>query len=253
MSYVLDALRRADAERSRGAVPDLHAQPVPLAPPSAAAPGARRGLRLVGLAVAALAAGAAGAWWLLRPASTPAAGVAAGVTAEVAPASAPASGGVLAPPAVAAAATSAAAVPSAAALSLPPVPAPAPAPAPAPVAVPAAARPAASVASASAAPMPRPALASASAPVAASAPASTGAAPARLPQLKELPDALRRELPALSFGGAMDSPQPAARMLIVNGQLLHEGEAAAPGLVLQTIRLRSAVFEYKGTRFEVSY
>ncbi len=251
MSYVLDALRRADAERSRGAVPDLHAQPVPLAPPSAAAPGARRGLRLVGLAVAALAAGAAGAWWLLRPASTPA----AGVTAGVAPASAPASGGVLAPPAVAAAATTAAAVPPAAALALPPVPALAPAPAP--VAVPAAARPAASVASASAstsaAPMPRPALASASAPVAASAPASPGAAPARLPQLKELPDALRRELPALSFGGAMDSPQPAARMMIVNGQLLHEGEAAAPGLVLQTIRLRSAVFEYKGTRFEVSY
>ena len=29
MSYILDALRRADAERSRGAVPGLHAQGVP--------------------------------------------------------------------------------------------------------------------------------------------------------------------------------------------------------------------------------
>ena len=29
MSYILDALRRADAERERGAVPGLHAQPVP--------------------------------------------------------------------------------------------------------------------------------------------------------------------------------------------------------------------------------
>ena len=29
MSYILDALRRADAERSRGAVPSLHAQGLP--------------------------------------------------------------------------------------------------------------------------------------------------------------------------------------------------------------------------------
>jgi len=29
MSYILDALRRADAERSRGAVPGLHAQGLP--------------------------------------------------------------------------------------------------------------------------------------------------------------------------------------------------------------------------------
>ena len=30
MSYILDALRRADAERERGAVPDLNAQPLAL-------------------------------------------------------------------------------------------------------------------------------------------------------------------------------------------------------------------------------
>ena len=29
MSYILDALRKADAERERGAVPDLHAQLLP--------------------------------------------------------------------------------------------------------------------------------------------------------------------------------------------------------------------------------
>ena len=79
------------------------------------------------------------------------------------------------------------------------------------------------------------------------------ATPARLPRLAELPEALRRELPPLAFGGAMDSPQPASRMLIVNGQLLHEGDQPAAGLTLQTIRLRSAVFDYKGTQFEVSY
>ena len=30
MSYILDALRRADSERERGAIPGIHAQPVPL-------------------------------------------------------------------------------------------------------------------------------------------------------------------------------------------------------------------------------
>ena len=28
MSYILEALRRADAERERGAVPNIHAQPL---------------------------------------------------------------------------------------------------------------------------------------------------------------------------------------------------------------------------------
>ena len=77
--------------------------------------------------------------------------------------------------------------------------------------------------------------------------------PERIPTLAELPDALRRDLPALRFGGAMDSPQPAARMLIVNGQVFREGDALSPGLTLQTIRLRSAVFEFRGQRFEAAY
>ena len=41
MSYILDALRRADAERERGNVPGLHAQPMP----AVTAPGAHTWLR----------------------------------------------------------------------------------------------------------------------------------------------------------------------------------------------------------------
>jgi len=41
MSYILDALRKADAERERGAVPGLHTQPVPAA---SAADMSRRGV-----------------------------------------------------------------------------------------------------------------------------------------------------------------------------------------------------------------
>ena len=76
---------------------------------------------------------------------------------------------------------------------------------------------------------------------------------ARIPPLAELPESIRRDVPALRFGGAMDSPLPASRMLIVNGQVLREGDAVAPGLTLQTIRLRSAVFEFRGQRFEAAY
>jgi general secretion pathway protein B len=78
-------------------------------------------------------------------------------------------------------------------------------------------------------------------------------APAPWPQLAELPEALRRELPPLQFGGAVDSPQASARMLIVNGQVLREGDSLSPGLVLHSIRLRSAVFDWRGQRFEVRF
>jgi general secretion pathway protein B len=87
------------------------------------------------------------------------------------------------------------------------------------------------------------------------APATPAAPPVpeRTPTLAELPEPLRRSVPALQFGGAMDSPQPAARMLIINGQVFREGDAVAPGLVLRTIRLRSAVFEVRGQRFETAF
>ena len=105
-------------------------------------------------------------------------------------------------------------------------------------------------------PAAQPAAAAAATRASAVSAASTAAppgAPERIPALAELPEPLRRDVPALRFGGAMDSPQPAARMLIINGQVFREGDAIAPGLTLQTIRLRSAVFEFRGQRFEVAY
>jgi general secretion pathway protein B len=65
MSYILDALRRADAERERGSIPGIHAQPVPLASPDGQAqPPARPwAWTVAGIALALLAA--ALAWRLL--------------------------------------------------------------------------------------------------------------------------------------------------------------------------------------------
>ena len=42
-------------------------------------------------------------------------------------------------------------------------------------------------------------------------------------------------------------------MLIVNGQLFHEGDTLAPGLTLEQIRLKSAVLKLKGYRVGIDY
>ncbi len=71
--------------------------------------------------------------------------------------------------------------------------------------------------------------------------------------LLELPEAMRAELPRLNFGGAMHSDTPAMRMLIVNGQLLHEGDAVSPDLTLEEINLKQATLRYKGYRYTAKY
>jgi len=64
---------------------------------------------------------------------------------------------------------------------------------------------------------------------------------------------LRRELPTLAFGGASYSKDPASRMVIFNGRIFHEGDTIAPQLVLDRIEPKSAVFSYKGYRYEVEF
>lgn len=66
MSYVLDALRRAEAERQRGVVPGVHAQNVP--EPGAAAPASTAWPAWAWLGGGiALVAAAGVAWWLAAP------------------------------------------------------------------------------------------------------------------------------------------------------------------------------------------
>ena len=76
MSYILDALRRAEAERERGRVPTLQAQSGPTEPAGADVGSAwpRPAPRGLGLGLAGLAlllSGAAGAYWWTRPAMLP--------------------------------------------------------------------------------------------------------------------------------------------------------------------------------------
>lgn len=85
------------------------------------------------------------------------------------------------------------------------------------------------------------------------APAAVSPAEERVRTVAELPDEIRRQLPALAVAGATYSENPASRMLLINGQLYHEGDKLAPELTLQQIQLRRAVLSFRGYRYSVSY
>jgi general secretion pathway protein B len=221
MSYILDALRRADAERERerGGVPGLHTQALPAPGPEPASSRALPGWAWAALGLGAGLLVALGAWLALRtpPGATP---------TPVPRAAVPAS----APPVVAAAAPP---------VASPPVASP-------PVATPAALPPRATPVETP--PPPRRAVA-ASQPV---APAASASAAPVLP-FERLPEDVRRQLPRLAVDGSVYSEQHAQRILIIGGQLFHEGDAVAPGVVLDRIDPRSAVLRWHDWRYSIAY
>ena len=89
--------------------------------------------------------------------------------------------------------------------------------------------------------------------MAAATPAAAPTAAERVYATNELPEDVRRGLPNFTFGGAVYSDNAANRMLIINGQLFNEGGQPSPGVVLDQIRLKSAVFRYRGYRYEMPY
>lgn len=223
MSYILDALKKAQAERQLGHAPTLHA-PAPRYAEQHANQSRRWPLVIVGvLACAGIAAGIG--WWLRAPvphlpkqapvAATPVTPVRSApmptVMAPTVLAQAPAPQlqppSVVRPPPVVAIDPKGAAAPTAA-----PSPAPAPAPAAAPV-----------------------------------------DADDALPLLMQLAPDVRQRLPRVAFGGYLYSPDPAERLLLVDNVLRHEGEEVASGLVLERLLPKSAVMNYRGLRYRVAY
>ena len=275
MSYILDALRRADAERERGAVPSLHAQQY-ASLPSDDEP--RRGPKplvwvVIGLSAALIAALA---WSFLgREAPAPVVAARAPEPVAIPPAAVP-----VPPPASVAASAPAAATPASAAVAA------APAEAPKPVRKPVRRPPPARSASPDDARMAdgsrmqaQPGAASRGTDVAALArgnDASTGgrkpspdgtrnaeptsaarpaegSADARIYALRDLPEEIRRTLPNVVVSGSTYSTDRASRMLMINGQIFHEGDVVSNGLVLQQIKPRGAVFSFKGFRYETGF
>lgn len=241
MSYILDALKRADAERERGAVPGLHArQATGLAFPT----GDRMPSRIWMVIAALLAlAGlvAAGLWFwqmpdaAVRPAALEPAALQPPVPATLTP---PA-------PTVPVVAATPAAAPSA------------------PQPVPAASKLASNQAS-SPASRPASAVRSAAVPVQTkskpepkSDPVTSQAAiqptPPAVQLLASLPEDLRRQIPPLAITGSVYSKNPDQRLLLVNNQVLSRGSLAAPEVMLEDIQAKSSVFSFRGTRFRVAH
>ncbi|MDP1692255.1 MAG: general secretion pathway protein GspB [Burkholderiaceae bacterium] len=228
MSYILDALKKADAERERdaAAVPDLYAQ-------ADAERGARAAARPSGWVLLALAASAAAlavlAWRWFGAAPTEAAPP---WPVAQAPAALPAQ-----PPAPTPAAIMSPAAPPQAAAAPMPMPTPAPA-----AAAPGPAR--------STAPPPKPARLPAAQ---TAAPAASAATEARLYTLADLPPDMRRQLPALAVGGAVYSSQATSRIVILNGQVFREGDTPVDGLRIEQIGLKSTVLAFRGLRLELKH
>jgi len=82
---------------------------------------------------------------------------------------------------------------------------------------------------------------------------SRAAADSRVYAFAELPENLRRDMPKLAFGGSSYSGSVTSRMVILNGQVFHEGDTVAPGLKLQQIKPKAAVLSFRDYRFELSY
>ncbi|MEO6276743.1 general secretion pathway protein GspB [Roseateles sp.] len=212
MSYILDALRRAEAdrERERGQVPGLHTQAT--SGSTAPAAGRRRWLPWAGGGLLLLAGIGAGSWW------------ASGQHEAPVPTSLPVQPPAPAPAALAVPPVEVAPPPPAASSSpyLPPVPPPAAIAAPAAAAVPAPPAP---------------------------APAPVPVAEARILRLAELPESLRRELPKLVISGSVYSDDPASRFVIINGEVAREGAKLGADLVLEQIGTRELVLRFKGQRY----
>jgi len=68
-----------------------------------------------------------------------------------------------------------------------------------------------------------------------------------------LPAAIRLQLPALAVSGAMYADVPSNRMVVINGTVFHEGDTIAPGLVLEHIALKAATLRYQGKAYLLAY
>jgi general secretion pathway protein B len=251
MSYILDALRRAEVERQRGKVPVLHAVHDGAVTVGAVPDGDRRVVLPAGLAVVTmllLLAVAAGAWLIgRRGASAEPAARAPIVAAADAPTGAVSTVNPTAlAPVISASAIERPVSVTGANARLAPVLAASPLPALTGATV----RPSKLQGSApdradqvsaalASGPPSQPALAAA-------------AAVERVPGLAELPEDFRRQLPTIALAGGMYSELATQRLVIVNGSVVREGDQPATDLRVVQIRPRAVVFSFRGQLFVVN-
>jgi general secretion pathway protein B len=258
MSYILDALKKAEFERERGAVPGLSSTQTSYSTYISYG-GSQKPWWLALLALGVLVSLVLGFWAWRQPvgdaAPAPVAKLAPIAVAPAAPAAPLAPAPTSAPPAPPALVAAQKAEPQVAMAALPKssapvaastvaqvvanaVPAPAAPVTPGPVVLPT--TPPETMARVEAAPKALPAGAS-----------PVRAAPGALPLLAELPEATRRQIPTLAISGAIYSDSPPEWTLIINDQVMGKGSQVTPDVRLEDISANSAVFNFRGQRFRV--
>lgn len=225
MSYILEALKKAQAERAHGAVPGVDAQPVPTIAARASFP--MRAWMTVLLVL--LIAGVILYWqdpWGRPGRESPPVVTQAPATIDV---PAPAADTSAAPEATAPAGTASKAVPAS-----PPAPSPAAEPAPAKPLRKLGERLPGELAASAPSPAPTP-------------------APERIALLQELPPQIQREIPTLAINGYIYASNPADRSVLINNRLRREGDSLGEGFVLEKLLPREMVLNYRGYRYRISY
>ncbi|MGK5020432.1 general secretion pathway protein GspB [Janthinobacterium sp. LB2P10] len=260
MSYILEALKKSQAERQLGELPSIHAPHVPLHA-AAATSAARRPsvwLALGGVSVAVAVAAALLLWqpWQAGAAAAAAAAAAAPTAAAAITAAAPSAAAAASVVPVVQAQAVSTALPVAVS---PATPAPVPVPVLSPSVPPAAsaapvhhARPVAEPRQETPGQPAPPPLASPM-PAAAPVPVLAPGAEESVPGVRDLPEPIQRQIPPLAIGGYIYSKNPADRLLLIDKVLRHEGEELAPGLVLEKLQPKAAIFSFKGYRYRVPY
>ena len=227
MSYILDALKKATTEREHqhGNIPDLSAQPArgQLKHDSASKAGVLPGKWLMTAAVILAASVVIAFFWRVLFQSAPVQALSLNAPAERVMVTAPSAPS---PPLNPSAAVAVAAVPT-----MPP-------PLPSVLSKSSDLAPTANV--------PRTQRASANIPPIAPLAGTTNTQNFSYPSL---PDTA----PKLLVSGSTYSDNAAHRILIVNGQVLREGESPATGIKIEKIGARAAVLQYEGTLFSLRY
>ena len=71
--------------------------------------------------------------------------------------------------------------------------------------------------------------------------------------VRDLPQNIQAELPAIVVNGYIYAKTPSDRSVLMNQKLLHEGDQVAPGLVLEKMLPKGAILSYKGYRYRVAF
>lgn len=246
MSYILDALKRADTERERerGTVPGLHSQNLPSGSFQRDRKHQSAGLppyaTWLGLLILALVVG-----WYFWPSTESRQETASVPVLAPGPAPSPA-----VPTTEAPVSEPAPSEPLTAQAPDLPILAPPPAPPPAP---PRAARTQASGSAAGTSAAAEGASTPPAQAAVATTPAATTGTAAPVRRFAELSPELRAQLPQVNVSGSTYSSNPKLRTLIANGKVIQEGDEIAPGLQVETIGQRSAVLNFQGTRYSIGF